>query len=234
MRETIKLVRQSFMSLIAAGFLVAGMSSMATAGEDQDDLVEKAKITVTQMAATQDFSEFRKMLAISKGIVVFPQVLEAGFFIGGAGGSGVLLSRGDDGSWSSPAFYTMGQGSIGFQFGAQAKELVLVIMTEKGLKAIINNNVQLGADLNAAVGPVGSSVGSATTTNMKSDVFSFANSKGAFIGASVSGAILGTKKEWNEIYYGKAVTPTEIVIDQSVSNAQSDGLRSALKAAEAP
>jgi SH3 domain-containing YSC84-like protein 1 len=234
MRETINLVRRSFMSLMAAGFLVAGTSSLATAGEDQNELVEKAKITVNEMAAKQDFSEFRKLLAVSKGVVVFPQVLEAGFFIGGAGGSGVLLSREDDGSWSSPAFYTMGQGSIGLQFGAQAKELVLVIMSEKGLKAIIDNNVKLGADLNAAVGPVGSSVGTSTTTNMKSDVFSFANAQGAFIGASVSGAVLGTKKEWNEIYYGKEVTPTEIVIDLKVNNPQSDGLRSALKAAEAP
>ncbi|MEH6545780.1 MAG: lipid-binding SYLF domain-containing protein, partial [Sneathiella sp.] len=145
MRETINLVRRSFMSFMAAGLLFAGTSSLATAGEDQNQLVERAATTVKEMAAKQDFSEFRKLLAVAKGVVVFPRVLEAGFFIGGAGGSGVLLSKGADGNWSSPAFYTMGQGSIGLQFGAQAKELVLVVMTEKGLKAIINNNVKLGA-----------------------------------------------------------------------------------------
>ncbi|MEH6528145.1 MAG: lipid-binding SYLF domain-containing protein [Sneathiella sp.] len=234
MRETINLVRRSILSFMAAGLLFAGTSSLATAGENQDLLVQKAKLTIEGLSKNPDLGEFRKLLAVAKGVVVFPQILEAGFFIGGAGGSGVLLGQDEEGNWTSPAFYAMGQGSIGLQFGAQAKELVLVVMTEKGVKAIINNNVKLGADLSAAVGPVGTAVGAATTTNLNSDVFSFANAKGLFIGASVAGSVLTTKKEWNELYYGKAVTPTAIVIDRSVNNAQSDGLRAALKAAEAP
>ncbi|USG61368.1 lipid-binding SYLF domain-containing protein [Sneathiella marina] len=234
MRETINLVRRSFISLMAAGLLFAGTSSLATAGDNQDQLVERAKFTIENLAKNPDMGEFRKLLAVAKGVVVFPQILEAGFFIGGAGGSGVLLAQDGEGNWTSPAFYSMGQGSIGLQFGAQAKELVLVVMTEKGLKAIINNNVKLGADLSAAVGPVGTQVGAATTTNLNSDVFSFANAKGLFIGASVAGSVLSTKQEWNELYYGKAVSPTAVVIDRSVNNPQSDGLRAALKAAEAP
>ncbi len=204
------------------------------AGADQNQLVEKAKFTVQTLAAQSDMEQFRKLLAVSKGIVVFPQVLKAGFFIGGAGGNGVLLSRGVDKSWSSPAFYTMGQASFGLQIGAEAKELVLVIMTQKGLEAIINNQVKLGADVSAAVGPAGKDLGASSTTNLDVDIFSFANNAGLFIGASVEGSILDAKDDWQAAYYGKSVTATDVVIRRSVDNAQANGLKEALRAAEAP
>ena len=236
MQMTFRASRRKFLSLFGASALLlgSGAGNIALAGEAQDQLVDKPKFTITNVAAQSDMEQFRKLLAVAKGVVVFPQVLKAGFFVGGAGGSGVLLGKDDAGVWSSPAFYTMGQGSIGLQFGAQANELVLVIMTEKGLKAIINNQVKLGGDLSAAVGPVGTTLGASTTTNLKVDVFSFAISKGLFIGASVEGSILSSNSDSNESYYGKPTTSQQIVLDRTVMNAQADGLRAALKAAEAP
>ncbi|MBL4740180.1 MAG: lipid-binding SYLF domain-containing protein [Sneathiella sp.] len=232
-------LRKPFGAIKAISSLVAGVamlfsSSFAFASSEQEQLVDKAAITVEALAAQSDMEQFRKLLTVSKGIVVFPQVLKAGFIIGGAGGTGVLLSRGTDGSWSSPAFYTMGQASIGFQFGAEAKEMVLVIMTQKGLEAIIENQVKLGGDLSAAVGPVGKNLGASTTTNMDVDVFSFAKNSGLFIGASVAGSILDAKEDWLASYYGQQVKAHDVVINRTVENAQSDKLKSALKAAEAP
>jgi lipid-binding SYLF domain-containing protein len=235
MQMTFRASRRKFLSLVGASALLfgAGAGNLALAGEAQDQLVEKAKFTITNVAGRSEMEEFRKLLAVAKGVVVFPQVLKAGFFVGGAGGSGLLLGKNEAGEWSSPAFYSMGQGSIGLQFGAQANELVLVIMTEKGLKAIIDNQVKLGGDLSAAVGPVGTTVGASTTTNLKVDVFSFAISKGLFIGASVEGSILSSNSDSNESYYGKPVTSQQIVLDRTVNNAQADGLKAALTAAEA-
>ncbi|MCC3303939.1 lipid-binding SYLF domain-containing protein [Sneathiella sp. HT1-7] len=235
MQMTFRANRRKFLSLVGASALLlgAGAGNLALAGEAQDQLVEKAKFTITNVAGRSEMEEFRKLLAVAKGVVVFPQVLKAGFFVGGAGGSGLLLGKNEAGEWSSPAFYRMGQGSIGLQFGAQANELVLVIMTEKGLKAIIDNQVKLGGDLSAAVGPVGTTVGASTTTNLKVDVFSFAISKGLFIGASVEGSILSSNSDSNESYYGKPVTSQQIVLDRTVNNAQADGLKAALTAAEA-
>ncbi|WP_288905253.1 lipid-binding SYLF domain-containing protein [uncultured Sneathiella sp.] len=234
MQMTFRASRRKFLSFLGASALLLGSGNIALAGEAQDQLVEKAKFTITNVAAQAEMDQFRKLLAVAKGVVVFPQVLKAGFFVGGAGGSGVLLGKNEAGEWSSPAFYTMGQGSIGLQFGAQANELVLVVMTEKGLQAIISNQVKLGGDLSAAVGPVGTTLGASTTTNMKVDVFSFAISKGLFIGASVEGSILSSNSDSNESYYGKPVTSQQIVIERTVANAQADGLRAAIKAAEAP
>ena len=234
MRVTLKTSRRSFLSFVGAGLLLIGAGNPAAAGEAQDQLVEKAKFTVENMVARTDMDEFRKLLAVAKGVVIIPEFLKAGFFLGGAGGSGVLLGKDAAGVWTSPAFYTMGQGSIGLQFGAQTNQLVLVIMTEKGLKAVIDNQVKLGGDLSAAVGPVGTTLGASTTTNMKVDVFSFAISKGLFIGASVEGSIIQVNSDSNESYYGKPTTAQAIIIDHTANNPQSDGLRAALKAAEAP
>ncbi len=234
MQASIKTAHKAITSLLCAVVLLFAGTQLAAAGQEQDQLVERAKFTIENLAAQSGMEDFRKLLAIAKGVVVFPQVLKAGFFVGGAGGSGVLLGQDKDGNWTSPAFYTMGQGSIGLQFGAEAKELVLVIMTEKGLKAIIDNQVKLGGDLSAAVGPVGANVGASTTTNLKVDVFSFANTKGLFIGASVEGSVLAAKDGWNEAYYGKPATASQIVLEGQLSNSQADGLRAALNAAEAP
>ncbi len=217
-----------------AGVAVVASMGAASAGTEQDQLVEKAKFTVQKMAVQSDMEQFRKLLAVSKGIVVFPQVLKAGFFIGGAGGNGVLLSRDAAKGWSSPAFYTMGQASFGLQIGAESKELVLVVMTQKGLEAIINNQVKLGADVSAAVGPVGKDLGASSTTNLDVDIFSFANNSGLFIGASVEGSLLDAKDDWLATYYGKSVTSGDVVIRRTVDNAQSTGLKEALKSAEAP
>lgn len=235
MQMTFRASRRKFLSLVGASALLlgAGAGNPAHAGEAQDQLVEKAKFTITNVASRSEMEEFRKLLAVAKGVVVFPQVLKAGFFVGGAGGSGLLLGKNEAGEWSSPAFYTMGQGSIGLQFGAQANELVLVVMTDKGLKAIIDNQVKLGGDLSAAVGPMGTTLGASTTTNLKVDVFSFAISKGLFIGASVEGSILSSNSDSNESYYGKPATSQQIVLDRTVNNAQADGLKAALRAAEA-
>ena len=145
-----------------------------------------------------------------------------------------MLGRNKEGMWSSPAFYTMGQASVGLQIGAEAKELVLVIMTDKGLDAIIKNQVKLGGDLSAAVGPMGKNIGASATTNMDVDVFSFAKTAGLFIGASVEGSILDAKDDWQEAYYGKPVTARNIVVLRSVDNPGSNGLKDALKSAEAP
>jgi len=228
-----KAVHHAFLGLAALAASVLPLSQ-AAASSEQQQLVDKAKLTIEAMKDQSEMQEFRKLLAVSKGVVIFPNFLKAGFIVGGAGGTGVLLGRNAQGTWSSPAFYTMGQASVGLQIGAEAKELVLVIMTDKGLDAIIKNQVKLGGDLSAAVGPVGKNVGASSTTNIDVDVFSFAKTAGLFIGASVEGSLLDAKDDWQAAYYGKPVTARNIVVLRSVDNAATNELKAALKDAEAP
>lgn len=211
-------------------FLVGavGLGTAAQAGEAQN-LVDKARLTVAAFSNDPDMGDMRTLMREARGVMIIPQVLKAGFFIGGEGGTGVLLSR-DDGGWSAPAFYTMGAGSIGLQFGAQASEVVLIFMNERAVDAVLHNRVKLGADASVAAGPVGTGIEAATTTNFRDDIYSYSRSKGLFAGASVEGAVIEPRESLNQEYYGRAVTPEEIVLKRSVDNPGADELQAVLSA----
>lgn len=172
---------------------------------------------------------FLDALKNSKAVLLIPQMLKGGFVVGGSGGSGVLLARNDDGSWSYPTFYTLGALSVGLQIGAESSEIMMLIMTEKGKDTFLSNSIKLGADATIAAGPIGNGVKAATA-----DIFSYANSKGAFGGASVEGAVVKVKTGWNNAYYKSAVSPVDILIKQEVINSDAESLRATLKAIAAP
>jgi SH3 domain-containing YSC84-like protein 1 len=185
--------------------------------DEQQNLVDKARITLDSFADEPGMTEMRNLMTHASAVLVVPQFLRAGFIFGGAGGSGVLRARdAKTGEWSEPAFYTMGAGSVGLQIGASASEVVLVIMTDRALNAILKSKIKLGGDVSAAVGPIGVGGGVAATTNLK-PVVSFTRSKGLFAGVSFEGAVLQPRADWNQSYYGKAVTPAEIVQRRLVS-----------------
>ena len=133
------------------------------------------------------------LLARAKAVMVFPMLLKGAFLVGGEGGTGVLLSRDEAGNWSSPAFYTLGALSFGLQIGGQASEAMLIIMTDRGLKSIIDDQVKLGGDLSVAVGPVGVGTAAATTTAFSADVYSYSVNQGLYLGGSLEGAVIARR-----------------------------------------
>ena len=169
----------------------------------------------------------KKFLKNSKGIMIFPEVLKAALLIGGEGGSGVLMVKQANGAWSYPAFYTMGSVSFGFQAGGQSQQTILFIMTQDGLDAILNEQVKVGADISAAAGPRGVGAEAATTVAGGKDVYVYSLNKGLFVGASIEGAIIAKRSDWNQAYYGQATDPRQIVQDNAVSNPNADPLRAA-------
>lgn len=201
----------------------------ALAGPEQQEIVDKAKITVDKFRADTDYPEFKNVLARSKGVLVFPSLLKAGFILGAEGGSGVLVARGGTG-WSYPAFYTMGSGSIGLQIGVQDAEVLLAIMSEKGLAQVMKSQFKLGADASIAVGPKGVGVEAATTANLGADIYSYAKTRGAYGGGSFEGSVIYGRDEWNAAYYGHKIPVQDIVLHSKVSNPGADALRSALAA----
>jgi hypothetical protein len=135
----------------------------------------------------------------------------------------VLLVREDRHSasgWSYPAFYTIGSLSLGLQAGADASELVLLIMTERGLNAMLSTEIKAGADISIAAGPLGRNAKAQTA-----DVLAFGRAKGVFGGVSVEGAVIEPRNYWNSAYYGKAVGPADILLRRSVRNRQAEPLR---------
>ena len=124
------------------------------------------------------------------------------------------------GQWSGPAFYTIGEASLGLQAGGDASEVILLVMSERGIAALQASSVKLGADVGIAVGPVGAGA-SASTANLSADIITYARAKGLYAGISLDGAVVATRGALNKAYYGKDVTPTDILIRRAVTNPQS-------------
>jgi lipid-binding SYLF domain-containing protein len=157
---------------------------------------------------------FRDNLDKARGLMIVPTLGRGGFIIGGSGGRGLVLTRDSETNrWSQPAFYTIGSASIGLQIGGEASEVILVIMSNRGIDAFLSTKAQLGADMSVAAGPVGTGTRAATA-----DVLSYARSKGAFAGLTVEGSIISPNDARNTAYYAKAVSPLDILVRRSVSN----------------
>lgn len=218
-------------TLLLLGILSLTIPALANPlrAAEQQDLVDKARITVESFARDPDMAPMRSLLKRARGVLIVPQWLKAGFIIGGAGGSGVLLAR--NGDWSGPAFVDMAAGSVGLQIGAQAAEVILLLMTEHAVDAMLHNKVKIGADLSAAAGPVGKGIEAATTTNLRDDVYAYSRAKGLFLGLSLEGAAIKAKAKWNSAYYGESVTARQIVLERVVTGENDDSLKEALMAA---
>lgn len=205
--------------------LVMTMSSaFAEDFSKPDELVLKGEAVFKSFMADPNMEWFRSNVGNAKGVFIVPQMLRGGFFIGGSGGSGALLAQDKKtGKWSYPAFYTMGSVSFGMQIGADTSEIILMVMTDKGMEAMLSTEFKLGGDVSLAAGPVGASAKAQTA-----DILAYGRSKGAFVGIAIDGAVIAPRYEWNNSYYGKEVLLTDILINQTVSNPQADNLRAAL------
>jgi len=176
---------------------------------EQQGLVDKARVTFENfMADEQNFGEwFRKNLHEAKGLLIIPNLLKGGYIVGGSGGSGVLVVKdAKTGLWSQPAFYTMGSVTFGLQIGGEAAEVVMMVRTQKAVDKLLTSSFKLGGDASISAGPVGGGAKS----NVMTDIISYTRSKGAYVGVSLEGAVIATRAQWNQAYYGKAVTPDRL------------------------
>jgi SH3 domain-containing YSC84-like protein 1 len=147
-------------------------------------------------------------------VLIFPSVKKVAVGIGGSYGRGVLVCRkGEkmDGGWSAPAMYALDQGSLGIQLGSSATDFVLVVVHNKGVDAILNGKMKLGADAAATAGPTGAQATGYDAAAMSSDVLTYSRSKGLFAGVSLEGASMDADNEANKKLYGKEIGAKEIV-----------------------
>lgn len=214
------------------GTMVFGFAIPSAEAEpaEQQLLVDKARVTFESFMADQNQSWLRENLNQAKGLIIIPSLLKAGFVIGGSGGSGVLIVKNDKtGQWSQPSFYTLGSGTFGFQIGVEAAEIIMMVRTQKAVDGLLTSSFKLGADTSVAIGPVGTGVKS----NVVADILSFSRTKGAYAGVSLEGSVIKTRDKWNEAYYGKAVSPVDIIVKRSVGNPGSKNLLTSVAKAEA-
>lgn len=212
-------------------FLVFAAIAPAARSADlntQRELLSRAQFSLERFATSPKMEDARALASRAEAIMIFPSLLKGALFIGGQGGNGVLLARREDGSWSYPAFYTLGSLSFGLQVGGQSSEAILLIMNRDALRSIMADQVKLGGDLSAAAGPVGTGVAAGTTTSVGTDIYTYSNTKGLFIGASLDGAVVARREDFNSEVYNGVVDPERIISDSEVGNPIADPLRNEL------
>ncbi|MCL5022362.1 MAG: lipid-binding SYLF domain-containing protein [Nitrospirae bacterium] len=202
------------------------MPAKASDEADAQGLVDKARVTFEEFMRDGNYTWLHEHLRSARGLLIFPQVLKAGFIFGGSGGTGVLVVRDQKtGDWSQPAFYTIGAVSFGLQIGGEAAQVVMMAMSQKAIDSLFVSSFKLGGDTSIALGPVGAGA----KGNVTADFISFAKSKGIYAGLNLEGSVVDVRDSLNRAYYGRDVSPVDIIVKADVGNKGAARLRAALK-----
>lgn len=203
---------------LAGGALLLAAWTMIVPVAAQSEEAARVRDSTTvlgEIMGADDQGVPRSILKDAVGVAVFPGLIKAGFIIGGQRGRGVLSVQDEkSGTWSAPAFLTITGGSLGAQIGAQAVDLVLVIMNRRGLEQLIANQFKIGADAAAAAGPVGRDASAATDIQLRAQILSYSRTRGLFAGVTVNGSTLRQDRDANERFYGQPYRTRQIVIDR--------------------
>lgn len=185
----------------------------------QQELLKDAREVVEEIMSTPDLEIPSGLMSRAKAVIIFPSMLKGGFLIGVRYGKGIATVRDSKtGQWGPPSFITTMGGSFGFQIGAQAVDLILVVTTERGIKGLMNSNFTLGGDIAITAGPVGRYAELGVDILLQGDMYSYSRSKGIFGGISLKGTIIKPNAGYNEEFYNAKLTPEEIMIDGKVKS----------------
>src|SRR5262249_31689982 len=166
----------------------------------------------------------------ARAIAVFPKVLKGAIGFGARHGKGVVSYKMSDGTWSPPAFLTMTGGSWGLQIGVESADVILYFMTDESVRSLLKSKFTLGAKAGVAAGPEGRTAEADTDVKLNAEIYSYARSKGLFAGISLEGASVAPDQESVTDFYGKNVSPEEILFRGEVPThpAAADVFRKAL------
>jgi lipid-binding SYLF domain-containing protein len=221
--------------IIAVALLLAAPQIAQAQTSNEQSAVDRAAAAVealrTGPGAPPNMGE---LLHNARGIMIFPELVKAGFIFGAQGGSGVLLSRDPaTNTWSYPAFYVFGAGSFGLQAGIQLSKIVFIIMNDKALNALMSDEFKVGAEAGIAIVTIGAGAEASTTSAAGGDIYAFATSMGLFGGVALQGGIIKPRVAYDHDYYGPTVRAEDIVLARTAKNPGADPLREALAKASA-
>ena len=194
-------------ALVATLLLATGT---AFAGAPEENRARNAVSVLDKIMRIPEQSVPQSMLDNAYAIAVIPDVVKAGFMVGGRFGRGLVSVRTANGTWSNPSFLSITGGSFGFQAGLQSTDVVLVFTTSRGVDSIVHGKFTLGADASVAAGPVGRTAEASTDERLKAEIYSYSRARGLFAGVALDGAALQIDDRSNEAIYGRDTTPRAI------------------------
>ena len=190
----------------------------------QRKILRTSQLVLEEIQKSPDQQIPMNLVSKAKAIIVFPTMLKAGFFVGARYGKGIASVRAEEtGEWGPPAFLFTTGGSFGFQFGAQTIDLILLVMSQRGLEGLLNEQFTLGGDIAISAGPVGRHAEASADVFMQGEIYSYSRSKGLFGGVSLKGTIITSDSDANLAYYGHPYTSEEILLTKQVLKVPESG-----------
>jgi SH3 domain-containing YSC84-like protein 1 len=179
-------------------------------GDDQreskaSDRTQAAADVLNEIQGAPDSGIPQEVLASAECVAVVPSMLKGGFIVAANYGRGLASCRTPKG-WSSPAFFTVAGGGVGFQIGGQAVDLVMLIMNDNGMRNLLTSKFELGADASVAAGPVGRHAEGSTDWKMRAQVLTYSRARGVFAGISLNGAVVKQDKDSTREFYDRMVS----------------------------
>jgi lipid-binding SYLF domain-containing protein len=200
-----KLVLLTLLVFLCSFAPAAGAQTADQPESKASDRVQSAADVLNEIQAAPDSGIPSEILGSAECVAVVPSMLKGGFIVGAKYGRGLASCRTPKG-WSSPAFFTVAGGSVGFQIGGQAVDLVMLIMNKDGMKHLLSSQFALGADASVAAGPVGRHAEGNTDWKMRAEVLTYSRARGVFAGVSLNGAVVKQDKDSTREFYGHMVS----------------------------
>ena len=203
-------MRALISTVAAAAVALGGVAYGAPA-----DRIQDAAKVLRDIHAVPDKDIPQDLWSKADCVIVIPSLKKAAFIVGGEYGRGLMSCRRNN-AWSAPVFMELEKGSWGFQIGAEAIDLVLLVMNREGMDKLLNNKVTLGAEASVSAGPVGRDARAGTDAQIKAEILSYSRSQGLFAGIDISGGVLKPDKDENAKLYGKNVDPRMVITSATV------------------
>ena len=200
----------SLAALVLLSLVAVNVAAQSKKMKDAIEQSEKASTVFREIMGAPDKEIPKDILNKAQCVAVFPNVIKAGFIVGGRGGRGVARCR-TRGGWSAPAYFNLGGGSFGLQIGAQATDFILLFMNEGGMSKLLGDKFEIGGDASAAAGPVGRQAGASTNIRLDAQILSYSRSKGLFAGLELKGVVMSIDKDDMKAVYGEGPTGKDVL-----------------------
>ena len=204
---------------IVLGLCMLFVAHGLLAADNEQKRLENSGVVLEEVMNTPENIP-QEVLEKAECVIVFPSVLKAAFVVGGSYGRGAMVCRtgpGFKGPWGAPSMYALEGGSVGFQIGGQATDLILLVMNNRGASSILSSKIKLGADASIAAGPKGRDASADTDAYLRAEILSYSRSRGVFAGISLEGSTLRPDNDANEAIYHHKITASEIVLGKNVA-----------------
>jgi lipid-binding SYLF domain-containing protein len=199
-------------AVLMTALLLLLSSGPILADKDTDERLANAARAFDEIMSAPDKGIPGSVLDKAECVVVVPGMKKGGFIVGGSFGRGAISCRGKGKTgWGAPAMVELGGGSVGFQIGADATDVVMLVMDRTGVDSLLKSKFTLGGDASVAAGPVGRASTAETDAAMKAKVLSYSRSRGAFAGVSLTGTSLTQDEDANKAVYGKELQSDQIL-----------------------